>query len=76
MDPSGFTTSTESITNGLEQYSENIVTIVSSDILALVRSVAVISMNTFLVFKVILEWSPLMIGGIERTVLLLSYMIG
>lgn len=37
-----------------------------------VLSVAVISMKTFRVFSVIFEWSPLMIGGREQTVLLES----
>jgi hypothetical protein len=37
-----------------------------------VRSNAVHSMNTFLVFSVILEWFPLIIGGIERTTPFLS----
>lgn len=45
-------------------------------IITLVKSVAVHSMNTFLVFKVILEWSPLIIGGKERTRPLLSVIIG
>ena len=44
--------------NFFSQYSLNMVTIVSSTILALVRSVAVASMNTFFVFRVILERSP------------------
>jgi hypothetical protein len=37
-----------------------------------VRSNAVHSMNTFLVLSVILEWFPLIIGGIERTTPFLS----
>ena len=44
--------------NGSSQYSLNIVTRVSSTILALFRSVAVDSMKTFLVSMVILLWSP------------------
>jgi uncharacterized membrane protein len=37
-----------------------------------VRSNAVHSMNTFLVLSVILEWFPLIIGGIDRTTPFLS----
>jgi hypothetical protein len=33
-----------------------------------VLSSAVISISTFFVFRVILLWSPLMMGGRERTV--------
>ena len=43
---------------GSSQYSLNIVTTVSKVILALVRSVAVHSMNTFLVAVVIFVCSP------------------
>jgi hypothetical protein len=39
---------------------------------SLVASVAVVSMNTFLVLSVILECSELMIGGIDRTMSLES----
>jgi len=49
-------------TKGWAQYSENMVTITSSTIFALVRSVAVHSMNTFLVFNVILLCSPVKKG--------------
>jgi hypothetical protein len=38
-------------------------------ILAFVRSVAVHSMKTFLVFRVIAECAPLIIGGRDKTVL-------
>jgi hypothetical protein len=38
-------------------------------IFAFVRSVAVHSINTFLVFRVIAECAPLMIGGKDNTVL-------
>lgn len=38
-------------------------------ILAFVRSVAVHSMNTFFVFKVIAERAPLIMGGKDKTVL-------
>lgn len=51
-----------------EQCSENIVTIVFKVIEALVASVAVISIKTFLVDSLILEWSPFMIGGRDKTV--------
>ena len=44
--------------NGSSQYCPNMVTTVSRVILALVRSVAVHSMNTFLVSSVILVCSP------------------
>lgn len=43
---------------------------------ALVLSVAVISMNTFRVCRVILEWFELIIGGIEQTVRLASRITG
>lgn len=43
---------------GFSQYSLNMVTRVSSTTLALVKSVAVASMKTFFVFRVILECSP------------------
>lgn len=43
---------------GSLQYSENIVTMVSSTIFAFVKSVAVHSMKMFFVFKVIFVWSP------------------
>ena len=45
-------------------------------IVTLLRSIAVMSMKTFFVFKVILVWSPLMIGGMERTTLFLSKIMG
>ena len=44
--------------NGSSQYSLNMQTRISRAIRALVKSVAVISMNTFFVFSVIFEWSP------------------
>ena len=44
-------------------------TIVFRTILALVKSVAVHSMNTFFVFRAIAECAPFMIGGNESTVL-------
>jgi len=44
-------------------------TIVFNTILAFVRSVAVHSMKTFLVFRVIAECAPLIIGGRDKTVL-------
>ena len=48
----------DTYSNGFWQYCPNIVTNTSRTILALVRSVAVHSMNTFFVFKLILLWSP------------------
>ena len=45
-------------TNGSSQYTLNMETIVSKVILALVRSVAVHSINTFFVLVVILVCSP------------------
>lgn len=52
---------------GSAVYRENIVTMILLTISSFVLSVAVISMNTFLVSNVIFEWSPLMIGGREHT---------
>ena len=43
---------------------------------AFVMSVAVISMKTLRVFRLILEWFELMIGGIEHTVRFLSSITG
>lgn len=51
--PKASTTSTGSTSKGVEQYSENMVHIVLSTVLALVRSVAVHSMNTSFVSSVI-----------------------
>ena len=58
----------ETHVRGSSQYSENIVAIIFTTMPSLVSSVAVTSMKTFRVFKVILLWSELMIGGIESTV--------
>jgi len=55
---------------------ENMQTMVSRTILALFRSVAVISMKTFLVLSVIFVWSPLIIGGIDSTIPFLSRITG
>lgn len=57
---------------GLEVYWENIVTMILVTMSSFVLSRAVISIKTFLVSKVIFEWSPLIIGGREQTVLLES----
>jgi len=54
------------------QYIEKVVTIVFKTMLVLVKSVPVHSMKTFLVLREILEWSPLIIGGKDKTVLSLS----
>ena len=58
--------------NGTSQYSENIVATMLITIASFVSSVAVTSMNTFRVFKVILLCSELIIGGIDKTVRLVS----
>jgi hypothetical protein len=42
----------------------------------LVKSVAVHAMKIFFVDVEILEWSPLMMGGMERTTPFLSVMTG
>jgi hypothetical protein len=55
--------------NGSDVYWENMVTMILFTISTLVLSSAVISMKTFLVLRVIFEWSPLIIGGREQTVL-------
>jgi hypothetical protein len=44
--------------------------------LTLVKSVAVHSMKMFFVAVEILEWSPLMMGGMESTTPFLSVMTG
>ena len=62
--------------NGFLQYPENIHTSVSKTICALNLSVAVHSMKTSLVLRVILEWLPFIIGGSESTTPLLSVMTG
>lgn len=46
-------------TNGSAQYSENMVTIMSTTMSSLVWSVAVTSMKTLVVSSVILVWSEL-----------------
>ena len=53
---------------GFAAYSENMETTVSRTILALVRSVAVHSMNTLVVSREILDLLPLIMGGIDMTV--------
>ena len=62
--------------NDSKQYSENMVATILTTMPSLVSSVAVTSMNTFCVFKVILLCSELMIGGIDRTRSSESYIIG
>lgn len=61
---------------GNAQYSENMVETMLTTIPSFVSSVAVTSMKRFVVSKVILLCSELMIGGIERTRSAESYMIG
>lgn len=55
---------------------ENMQTMMLLTISALVLSVAVISMKTLRVCKVILEWFEFIMGGIEQTVRLASRMTG
>jgi hypothetical protein len=52
---------------GSAQYSENIAEMMFATTCSFVSSVAVMSMNTFVVFSVILLCSELMIGGIDST---------
>jgi hypothetical protein len=52
---------------GSAQYSENMVTIMLVTMASFVSSVAVKSMKTLRVFRVIFECSELIIGGIEST---------
>ena len=61
---------------GSSVYWENMVTRMLLHISAFVLSVAVMSMKTLRVFRLILEWFELMIGGIEQTVRFLSSMTG
>lgn len=61
---------------GSSAYWENIVTIMLMTISSFVLSVAVHSMKTFLLLVEILEWFPLMIGGIEQTMRFESYITG
>jgi len=61
---------------GSEVYWENMVTMMLLQISALVLSVAVMSMKTLRVSRVILEWLELMIGGMEQTVRLASRITG
>ena len=65
--PSGKITLTGSTVKGLEQYCANMVTIMLMTMASLVSSVAVVSMKTSVVSKVIFVWSELMIGGIDKT---------
>jgi len=65
-DPS-YRTSTVSTTKGSRQYPENMQTTVSRTTLALVRSVAVHSMRTSEVSRVMRLMCPLMMGGRLRT---------
>ena len=53
---------------GSSVYLENMVTTMLLHSSTLVLSVAVISIKTFLVSRVILEWLPFIIGGKEQTV--------
>lgn len=52
---------------GSSQYSENIVEMMFATMSSFVSSVAVISMKMFLVLRVILLCSELMMGGIDKT---------
>lgn len=59
--------STKAHVYGSAQYSENMEDTILTTISSFVWSVAVISMNTFRVFSVILLCSELMIGGMDST---------
>ena len=65
-----------STVKGSEVYGENMVTRMLLTISALVLSVAVMSMKTLRVLRLILEWLEFMIGGIEQTVRFASRMTG
>ena len=65
-----------STVKGSEVYWENMVTRILFTISAFVLSVAVMSMKTLRVLRLILEWLELMIGGIEQTVRFASRMTG
>ena len=65
-----------STVNGSDVYWENMVTIILFTISAFVLSVAVISMKTLRVLRLILEWLELIIGGMEQTVRFASRMTG
>ena len=65
-----------STVNGSEVYCENIVTRILFTISAFVLSVAVMSMKTLRVLRLILEWLELIIGGIEQTIRFASRMTG
>ena len=68
--------SQESYVKGSEVYCENMVTRMLRHISALVLSVAVMSINTLRVSRVILEWLEFIIGGMEQTVRLASSITG
>jgi hypothetical protein len=63
---------TGSTVKGFAQYWLNMATSVLSTMLALVRSVAVHSMSTFLMPGAMREWCPLITGGRESSVPLAS----
>ena len=65
-----------STVKGSEVYCENIVTMMLFTISAFVLSVAVISIKTLRVFRLIFEWLELIIGGMEQTVRFASRMTG
>jgi hypothetical protein len=67
VEPSGKTILQGSIVKGSAQYSENILATILITICNFVSSVAVVSMNTFLVSSVILLCSELIMGGILST---------
>jgi len=56
-----------SYVKGTSQYSENMTQSTFNTMASFVSSIAVSSMKTFRVSRVILECSELMIGGSERT---------
>lgn len=65
-----------STVKGSEVYWENMVTRMLFTISALVSSVAVMSIKTLRVLRLILEWLELIIGGMEQTVRFASRMTG
>ena len=69
-------TSTGSTVKGSAQCSQNMVTMVSSTMWALVRSVAVTSMKTSVVASVMREWRELIMGGNEQTTPFVSRITG
>ena len=76
VSPSESTTSTGSAANSVAEYCENAATTVFRTIFALFRSVAVHSMNTSVVSRVMALCAPLINGGNDKTVRFASYSTG